>query len=130
MCSTVAAVRERQSEPLPRACSDDEPFIHKWFGRDGKGLLSLAEFTRFLVNLHSIFDGLEFNLLDTDQDGFVSGLDLARSLVSPASIQYIDRLLDRVRVSSCVCMFWLQCGLVCFSPGKQDEVSVTDCLFM
>ena len=53
---------------------------------------------KFLIDLHGIFDDLEFSILDTDQDGAISGLDLARSLASPASTKYIDGLLDRVRI--------------------------------
>eukprot|EP00892_Ulva_mutabilis_P006095 jgi/Ulvmu1/3858/UM018_0077.1 len=75
--------------------SGDEPFIHKWFGKDGNGRLKLADFMQFLIDLHGIFDDLEFSILDIDQDGVISGLDLARSLASPASIKYIDSLLDR-----------------------------------
>lgn len=74
-----------------------EPFIDKWFGKDGERKLALADFMAFIVQLHHIFDELEFALLDADGSGSITGLDLARSLVAPASIQSIDQLLSRVR---------------------------------
>jgi hypothetical protein len=80
-----------------RAPRRHEPFIEKWFGLDGKRTLRLADFQLFIVELHMVFDELEFAMLDDDNDGAISGLDLARSLVAPAAVTVIDRLLDRVR---------------------------------
>jgi hypothetical protein len=88
------------SERLLPACRH-EPFIEKWFGKDGGKKLHLQDFMQFIVQLHGIFDELEFALLDADGSGHITGLDLARSLVAPASVLMIDKLLDRVRFNHC-----------------------------
>jgi hypothetical protein len=75
-----------------------EPFIERWFGDKGDKRLQLQDFMEFVVQLHSIFDELEFALLDADGSGYITGLDLARSLVAPASVVMIDKLLNRVRI--------------------------------
>lgn len=53
-------------------------------------------FQKFLVQLHGIFDGMEFDMLDVKGKGYISGLELARSLVAPGPVTMIDALLDRV----------------------------------
>lgn len=83
--------------PLRPAPRRNEPLIEKWFGRDGKARVQLSQFSAFLVKLHAVFARLEFDLIDVDDDGIISGRDLARSLVAPASVSHVDRLLDRVR---------------------------------
>ena len=75
----------------------DEPFIDKWFGADGSKRMQFETFRKFLVQLHSIFDGMEFEALDVAAAGHISGLELARSLVAPGPVTSIDGLLDRVR---------------------------------
>lgn len=77
-----------------------EPFIDKWFGEAGDLRLKLSEFQSFVSDLHTVFGDLEFALLDTHARGSISGLDLARSFVAPASVSMIDGLLDRVRPPS------------------------------
>lgn len=68
-----------------------------WFGANGDQHLRLDQFQAFLVQLHHVFEALEFNILDHDGDGKISGLELARSLVAPAGVRLIDDLLNRVR---------------------------------
>ena len=74
----------------------DEPFIDKWFGADGNKRMQYDTFQKFLVQLHGIFDGMEFDMLDVKGKGYISGLELARSLVAPGPVTMIDALLDRV----------------------------------
>ena len=57
------------------------------------------DFQKFIIELHTAFDEMEFAMLDVDNTGWITGLDLARSLAAPASIKVVDRLLDRVRFS-------------------------------
>jgi hypothetical protein len=73
-----------------------EPFIDKWFGPDGSQRLRLDAFQQFIIQLHGVFDELEFAMLDVDRLGYITGTDLARSLVAPAPVAMIDRLLNRV----------------------------------
>ena len=58
-----------------------------------------VDFQKFIIELHTAFDEMEFAMLDVDNTGWITGLDLARSLAAPASIKVVDRLLDRVRFS-------------------------------
>jgi hypothetical protein len=53
-------------------------------------------FRKFLVQLHAIFEGMEFEMLDVKGDGYISGLELARCFAAPGPVTHIDALLDRV----------------------------------
>ena len=51
-------------------------------------------------------------MLDYNNEGCIRGLDLARSLVAPASIKIIDRLLDRVRICAISIIFFVFIQLI------------------
>ena len=95
----AGALHEARGLLQTHACGTcrDEPFIDKWFGVDGSKRMQFETFRKFLVKLHGIFDGMEFDMLDVKGAGHISGLELARSFVAPGPVTSIDPLLDRVR---------------------------------
>jgi Ca2+-binding EF-hand superfamily protein len=69
-----------------------------FFGKDGKGKMSLRTFKSFLGELHDELIKLEFRHYMPDEDKCIPGIDFARSLAASASLTQVYTLLDKIEV--------------------------------
>ena len=81
---------EGSQQKLDDACAST-----LFFGRNGKGTLSLRVFKQFIADLHAAVVALEFAHYDFHGVGSISPADFGLSLVAGAGGSHVDTLLKR-----------------------------------
>jgi Ca2+-binding EF-hand superfamily protein len=75
---------------------DDAACSAFFFGRDGRGKLTLPKFESFMSDLHSAMVSLEFAHYDPRRTGAMAPSDFGLSLVACASVADVSNFLSRV----------------------------------
>ncbi|MED6136587.1 hypothetical protein PIB30_057425 [Stylosanthes scabra] len=70
--------------------------VEYFFGKDGKGRLSIHTFLQFMRDLHHEILRLEFDHYDYKSRKSISAKDFALSIVASADLSHVGRLLDLV----------------------------------
>ena len=61
---------------------DDPAFCRRWFGEDGRGIITLSTFRSYVLSVQYHVSRLEFELYDVDNSGSLDAHEFARMIVS------------------------------------------------
>lgn len=67
-----------------------------FFGPKLNKRLKLAQFKKFIAELHEAIARLEFEHYDYNSRGRISGINLALALLARCSVKIVDKYLDKV----------------------------------
>jgi hypothetical protein len=81
---------------------DPKDVLTVFFGESSSKKLHLPKFRAHLQSLHANIVAAEFRHYDVSGRGWISGTDLARSIVTPADVRRVDALLDKVGAAAWV----------------------------